>query len=100
MISNILLILSLSFVDMLEYTQSQTGILFLFPLMLGIIGFHIGSRNSTANGIIVGSMSVFITTLLFTTILDNEYNRVMLPLTGVIIIISLGTLIYFNLQRK
>lgn len=88
-----------TFVDMLSKVNTETSLLLFVPIMMGVIAYHIGSRNSTANGLTMAGIVVIGTGLLFFTF-DSTAMTLVMTLGGVLVILGLSSIYFLNKMRK
>lgn len=100
MINNILPnILLTGFIEMLQNVQTKTSLIFFLPILVGVIAFHIGSKNSTSNGLTMAGVAALTLSLLF-----FQLDETAMLYTGMVgtflVIIGLSTLLFTNYSRK
>ena len=84
--------------EMIDHANDTTSLLLFIPLTIAVIGFHIGSKNSTANGLIVGGITAFGTGMLFYTL---SSSMLLIMQVGLMVtLVGLATLYFFNKNNK
>lgn len=95
-------LLLVSFQDMLINIHSETKILVFLPFLLGIIAYHISSKNSTSSGLLIAGLVSAATGFLFynlSTTITAEMT-IVISVSALVSFIGIGTLYFANKQRK
>ena len=88
-----------SFIDMLNQVQTDTYLLSFLAIAVGIVGFHIGSKNSTSAGLISGGLVTMITSILFFAT-DTVLFTAIGTMAAIIAALGVVSIYFLNVLRK
>jgi hypothetical protein len=99
MIPKILLSNITTFNSMIARTHNETYVLLFIPILLGVVAYHIGSKNSTSNGLTMAGLISISCGILFYTF-DPIYMQLVMTIGGVAILVGLLSQYVMNKRGK